>query len=168
MRYVGIVCGSVLVAVLVIVVIVTCCYKRRQRDRVKYSIPKDQSLTHSMNTFMSTQSSNVPVRSLDHSPRSSCVMYTTSFTDCALNEQSTPNHLPKPTLTSFANNSNSLHPTNCNNSDTATATNNGIKEDAKDDIIDSPISYKGHQKRPSYHMMRELCYEDGNIVLADI
>jgi len=167
MRYVGIIGGSITSVVIIIAVAAVCCYKRRKKDRLKYSVPTDQSTSQSMNTFMSTQSSTVPVRSLDHSPRSSCVMYTTSFTDCALSDpvSSTSNHSSKPTFHSFTNNSsNSLHPANnCSND----VTSNDTKDDVTRDTIDA-TSYKGHQKRPSYHMMRELCYEDGNLVLADI
>lgn len=175
MRYVGIIGGSILVVVIIIVIIAVCCYKRHKKDRVKYSVPSDPSASQSMSTFLSTHSSNLPVRSLEHSPRSSCVMYTTSFTDCALNDgaSSTPNHSLKPTFHSFSNNSNcnALHPSNCTLDTTThdvTDRVNDVKDDIKGDVTDSPASYKGHQKRPSYHMMRELCYEDGNIVLADI
>lgn len=164
MRYVGIVGGCVLVVVLIVIVTCVCCYRKRcHRDRVKYSVPKEQSLTQSVtHSFLSTQSSNVPVRSLDHSPRSSSVMYTTSFTDCGTSEQlASPLHNSRSNtnLNSFSN-SNSLHlPNSMASSETA--------DDVKDDVTET-ASYKGHQKRPSYHMMRELCYEDGNIVLADI
>lgn len=167
MRYVGIIGGSVAVIIIIIVVAV-CCYKKRlNRDRVKYSVPKEQSLTHSMtHSFMSTQSSSMPVRSLEHSPRSSCVMYTTSFTDCGISDHvTTPNHNGKSSstnLNSFSH-SNSLHlPDKIKTPDVTETT-----DDPKNEITEDPV-YKGHQKRPSYHMMRELCYEEGNIVLAEI
>lgn len=169
MRYVGIVCGC-LVIIVIIVVVVYCYYKKRcNRDRVKYSVPKEQSLTHSMtHSFMSTQSSNVPVRSLEHSPRSSCVMYTTSFTDCGISDHvTTPNHNGKSNTASGLNSfshSNSLQLPEPNKDTDVDETTTSTLEDTKE----SSASYKGHKKRPSYHMMRELCYEDGNIVLAEI
>lgn len=164
LRYVGIVGGSALVVVVVIIVVVVCCYRKRcRRQHIKYSVPREQSLAHSMtHSFMSTQSSNLPVTSLEHSPRSSCVMYTTSFTDCALSDHVTsPNHKDKnnTNLNSFSH-SNSFH--------LPDSVTDNTKHDATGETDVSTETYKGHQKRPSYHMMRELCYEDGNIVLADI
>ncbi|WAR08187.1 hypothetical protein MAR_018145 [Mya arenaria] len=162
LRYVGFIGGAVLFVLILVIITAVCCYKRRRRQLVKYRPPTEQSLAHSMtHSFVSSQSSNVPVRSLEHSPRSSCIMYTTSFTDCQVSENQTPNHSGQTPLNSFSN-VNSLHPGNnvqepCD-----------LKDDQSSEKSEVSGSYKGHQKRPSYQMMRELCYEDGNIILAEI
>lgn len=163
-----------MVVVIIIILVSVCCYRRRRRERVKYRPPPDQTLAHSAtHSLVSTQSSNVAVRSLEHSPRSSCIMYTTSFTDCHVTDAQTPNHSANNTLNSFTNsNSNALHPNNSVRSSCDLVSSTGdVPEEPQEDIAhkqETPVSYKGHQKRPSYHMMRELCYEDGNIVLAEI
>jgi hypothetical protein len=93
-------------------------------------------------------------------------MYTTSFTDCGINDHvTTPNHNGKSNsgLNSFSH-SNSLQLPEPNK-DTEVGDDQAA---TLDDIKETSASYKGHKKRPSYHMMRELCYEDGNIVLAEI
>jgi hypothetical protein len=30
------------------------------------------------------------------------------------------------------------------------------------------VSYRTHQKRASYHLMKPIYYEDGNVIIADI
>lgn len=169
LRYVGIIGGSVLVIIIIIVIVVICYYKKRNKDRVQYSVPREQSLAHSVtHSFMSTQSSNLPVTSLEHSPRSSCIMYTTSFTDCALNEQLTsPNHKNQNSskLNSISH-SNSFHlPVSAASDCVKSEDSSEVSRQHDDTTLET---FKGHQKRPSYHMMRELCYEDGSIVLAEI
>lgn len=102
----------------------------------------------------STQSSNVHLRSLDRSPRTSSVMYTTSFTDCSV--PPTPD-----TEETKGDKCNSLPNSNSLSLPKHTAQTSDV-------LDESQVNYMGHQKRSSYSMMRELCYEDGNIIIADI
>lgn len=148
--------GGPAVSVVVIVVIVICCYRKYCRQTVQYAVPKEQSVTLTQ-SMGSTQSSNVHLRSLDRSPRTSSVMYTTSFTDCSVPPTPDTEEIKGDKCNSLPN-SNSLPLPNPQN-----------PVAPSHDILDeSTVNYKGHQKRPSYHMMRELCYEDGNIIIADI
>ena len=156
--------GGPIVAVIIIVITVICCYRKYCKTTLEYAVPKEQSLTMT-HSLSSTQSSNVHVRSLERSPRASSVMYTTSFTDCSV----------PPTPDTDENKSEKYNSVqNCNSLSLPNPSSNApapvpVPVPAPSDILDEDqVNYKGHQKRPSYHMMRELCYEDGNIIIADI
>ena len=129
---------------------------------MEYSVPKEQStiLTPSVaglsvgaQSVGSTLSSNVHLRSLDRSPRSSSIMYTTSFTDCSVP--------PTPDTDEATGDK-------CNSLPLSNSLTLPKPKTHREPLDENQVTYKGHQKRSSYSMMRELCYEDGNIIIADI
>ena len=80
-------------------------------------------------------------------------MYTTSFTDCSV---------PPTPETEEAKGG------KCNSLPTSNSLTIPKPTAHGEPLDDNQVNYKGHQKRSSYSMMRELCYEDGNIIIADI
>ena len=162
--------GGPIVLVIIIIITVICCYRKYCRPTLRYAVPKEQSLTMTQ-SLTSTQSSNVHVRSLERSPRTSSIMYTTSFTDCSVppTPDTEENKIDKYNNVSNCNSLSLPHtavpqttfgPINTHALDTTSG--------HSDTLDEGQVNYKGHQKRPSYQLMRELCYEDGNVIIADI
>ncbi|KAH3723723.1 cubilin-like [Dreissena polymorpha] len=169
-RYVGYIgAGAAVALIIIIVIIVVCCcrrWRRRRHNRIRYHVPKNQSGLSAQSvtrSLLPATSPSAPVRTLDRSPRTSSIMYTTSFTDCRLqslnDDNAISNHSSTKALHTFGN-SKSLNHVNME-------TDGDTDSDVFHPVAESSATYKGHQKRPSYHMMRELCYQDGNM-LPDI
>ncbi|KAL3882094.1 hypothetical protein ACJMK2_028465 [Sinanodonta woodiana] len=153
--------GVLLVGILIVYCYCRCC----RRDKVIYSMAASQEPPPPPPALSTPHSSHFALRSLERSPsitRSSCIMYSTSFTDCSSGDQHAgDNNVTTPQLHTQEADHLSNVPSVIQNPNTLSAAESENGDDQKPD-------YQTHRKRPSYHMMRELCYEDGNIVIADI
>lgn len=124
--------------ILIVIILVTIMIYCYRRHKVR----KHKILkTSSQEQPLTSQSLSSQLRSLEHSPsaRRSNVMHSTSFITGRISDDED-------------------FPLKCNDKD---------HMETKAEVNDIP-TYKTHQKRASYHLMKELCYEDGSVIIAQI